>query len=217
MKKTINILFAILFIAGTGFAQDADQEKAKKILDRASQKTKGYKTLTIKFGVTITNPDTEEPIGQKGTIRIKDGKYRLDMTDQEVYNNGKVITTYLKEDNECYKSDATEVEEDMISPEELLTIWEDGYNYKYGGETDYAKSKCDIIFLYPKQNTDSKFHTIKLIIDQVKGEVVWVHLKGRDGSKMTYKLVEMTKDVEMDDSIFDFNEGEHPGVECYDE
>lgn len=198
-------------------AQDGDQAKAKSILDKASAKTKGYKTLTIKFGVTISNPDTDETIGQKGTIKIKDGKYRLDMTDQEVYNNGEVITTYLKEDNECYKSAAAEVEDDMISPEELLTIWEDGYNYKYGGDTEYAKAECDIIYLYPKNPKESKFHTIKLIINREKSEVVWVHLKGKDGSKMTYKLVDMTKDLEMDDSVFEFNEGEHPGVECYDE
>jgi outer membrane lipoprotein-sorting protein len=139
------------------------------------------------------------------------------MTDQEIYNNGDIMTTYLKEDNECYKSKAAEVEDGMISPQELLTIWEDGYNYKYGGETEYASSSCDIIYLYPKNPKESKFHTIKLIINREKSEVVWVHLKGKDGSKMTYKLVDMTQDIEMDDSIFEFNEGEHPGVECYDE
>lgn len=215
MTKTVSLFIALLF-AGIGFAQD-DQAKAEAILDKASSKTKGYKTLTIRFGVTITTPDADEPIGQKGTIQIKGEKYKLNMTDQEVYNDGVNITTYLKEDNECYKSAVADQEDDFISPEDLLNIWEDGYKFRYGGETDYAKSKCDIIFLYPTDPKDSKFHTIKLLINREKSEVVWIHLKGKDGSKMTYKLLEMKRDLEIDDSKFKFNPAEHPGVECYDE
>lgn len=214
MKKTVSILIAILFL-GFGFAQD--QDKAKEILDKASAKMKGYTTLTIKFGLTIKTIDSDDPISQKGTIQIKEGKYKLGMTDQEIYNDGKTITTFLKDDNECYTSTLDEEGEDFISPEELLTIWEDGYKFKYGGETDYAKEKCDIIFLYPTDPEKSKFHTIKLIINQAKSEVVWIHLKGKDGSKMTYKLVNLTKDLEMDDSTFEFAPAEHPGVECFDE
>ena len=214
MKKTISILIAVLFV-GFGFTQEED--KAKAILDKASAKMKGYTSLTIKFNVKITTVDSDDPINQKGNIQIKDGMYKLDMTDQEVYNDGKTITTFLKEDNECYNSDVDEADEDFISPEELLTIWEDGYKFKYGGETDYAKEKCDIIFLYPTNPKESKFHTIKLIINKEKKQVVWIHLRGKDGSKMTYKLLELTKDLEMDDSIFKFNPAEHPGVECYDE
>jgi outer membrane lipoprotein carrier protein len=214
MKKTVSILIAILFV-GFGFAQDED--KAKEILDKASAKMKGYSTLTIKFGLTIKTVDSDDPIKQNGTIQIKDGKYKLDMDDQEVYNDGKTITTFLEEDNECYTSEVDEADEDFISPEDLLTIWEDGYKFKYGGDTEYAKEKCDVIFLYPTNPKLSKFHTIKLLINQETNRVVWIHLKGKDGSKMTYKLLDLQRDLEMDDSTFEFNPAEHPGVECYDE
>lgn len=63
MKKTISILTALLFVFN-GLAQ-VDPE-AKEILDKASAKIDGYKTLKIKFGVTIIPPKDEgEPIGQK--------------------------------------------------------------------------------------------------------------------------------------------------------
>lgn len=214
MKKTISILTAILFL-GVGFAQD--EAKAKAILDKASAKTKGYETLTIKFGVTISSPDSDEPISQKGTVQIKGDMYKLNITDQEVYCDGVNITTYLKEDNECYKSLLEDAEEDVISPKEILTIWEKGYKYRYDGTQDYAGSVCDVIFLYPKDPANSDFHTVKLLIDQTKSEVVYVYLKGKDGTNMKYKLVDMQRDLEIGDGEFKFNEGEHPGVECFDE
>ncbi|MCB9223942.1 MAG: outer membrane lipoprotein carrier protein LolA [Crocinitomicaceae bacterium] len=214
MKKTISILAAILFTFA-GIAQDQDQ-KAKEILDRASKKMDGYKTLTIKFGMTIETPD-EDPISQKGTIHIKGDKYKLDVTDQEVYCDGTNITTYLKEDNECYKSKVDEKDEDFLAPTELLTIWENGYKYRYDGEQEYAGAQCHVIFLYPKNPKESKFHTIKLLVNKEKDEVAYVYLKGKDGTNMKYKLVSMEKDLEMDDSKFVFNEAEHPGVECFDE
>lgn len=214
MKKTISILAAIL-ITVVGFAQT--DQKAKDILDRASAKIEGYKTLKIKFGVVIT-AEGEEPISQKGVLYLKSDKYKLDMTDQEVYNDGTTVTTYLKEDNECYRTPVEDLEEEeMLSPEELLTLYEDGYNLRYDGEQEYAGEMCDVIFLYPKDPKNAKFHTVKMLVNQSKNEVVYAYLKGKDGTNMKYKLVSMEIDVEMSDDTFIFNEAEHPGVECYDE
>ncbi|MBD3636473.1 MAG: outer membrane lipoprotein carrier protein LolA [Crocinitomicaceae bacterium] len=214
MKKTISILAAIL-ITVAGFAQT--DQKAKDILDRASAKIEGYKTLKIKFGVVIT-AEGEEPISQKGVLYLKGDKYKLDMTDQEVYNDGTTVTTYLKEDNECYRTPVEDLEEEeMLSPEELLTLYEDGYKLRYDGEQEYAGEMCDVIFLYPKDPQNAKFHTVKMLVNQSKNEVVYAYLKGKEGTNMKYKLVSMEKDVEMSDDTFIFNEAEHPGVECYDE
>ncbi|UKN02539.1 outer membrane lipoprotein carrier protein LolA [Paracrocinitomix mangrovi] len=214
MKQTISIIAALFLFTFAGIAQD--DAKANEVLKKASEKMEGYKTLKIKFGVTITTPD-EDPISQKGVIKIKGDKYHLDITDQEVFCDGVNITTYLKEDNECYKSKVEDQEEDMMSPEELLTIWEKGYKKKYDGEQEYAGEQCHVIFLYPTNPKESKFHTVKLLINKNSNEVVYVYLKGKDGTNMKYKLVEMERDVEMPDQIFEFDPAQHPGVECFDE
>lgn len=214
MKKTISILAAFL-ITVAGIAQ-SDPE-AKEILDKASAKIDGYKTLKIKFGVTISSVDNDD-ISQKGTLYLKGDKYKLDMTDQEVYNDGVTVTTYMKEDNQCFKADVEDLEEeDMLSPDQLLTLYEEGYNLKYGGEQEYAGSMCDVIFLYPKDPANAQFHTVKMLVDRKKNEVVYTFLKGKDGTNMKYKLVNMEKDVEMSNDTFIFNEAEHPGVVCEEE
>lgn len=211
--KTISILAAILFTVA-GFAQT--DQKAKDILDRASAKIEGFKTLKVKFGVTITGQD--DPISQKGTLYLKGDMYKLEMTDQEVYCDGINITTYLIEDAECYRSKVEDLEEDeMMSPEELLTLYEDGYKLRYDGEQEYAGEMCHVIFLYPKDPKNAEFHTVKMLVNKEKDEVVYAFLKGKDGTNMKYKLVSMEKDTEMDDTMFSFDYDSHPEVECYDE
>ena len=211
--RTISILAAILFTVA-GFAQT--DQKAKDILDRASAKIEGYNTLTIKFGVTITGQD--DPISQKGTLYLKGEMYKLAMTDQEVYCDGINITTYLIEDVECYKSKVEDLEEDeMMSPEDLLTLYEEGYKLRYDGEQEYAGEMCHVIFLYPKDPKDAQFHTVKMLVNIERDEVVYAYLKGKDGTNMKYKLVSMERDLEMSDDMFSFDYDAHPEVECYDE
>lgn len=214
MKSLISGI-CLIFISILSFGQD-DTKRAKEILDQVSANMDGYKTLTVRFKVTIYTED--EPIDQSGMVYIKGDKYKLDLDDQEIYCDGENITTYLKEDNECYKGKVADQEDaSLLSPSELLTIWEDGYRYRYGGETTYASENCFEIFLYPKDPESSKYHTIKLLVNENRMEVVWVYLRGRDGNHLKYKLLEMKKDEPMGDAMFVFNEASHPGVECYDE
>jgi outer membrane lipoprotein-sorting protein len=210
MKKIITLLTAAL-LAGTSFGQD---EKAKGILDEISLKTKGYKTMILDFEVVITNPDIE-PSTQNGKVYIKGDKYFLSLTDQEVYSDGETITTYLKEDNECYTRSVADVPDgEIVSPSQLMTIWEEGYKYKYVQETTYADRAAHEIHLFPKDAAKSKFHTIILKIDKDKNEIVFIMVKGKDGTNMKYKLSKFEKDVEISDSKFVFDKAKHPGVVC---
>lgn len=213
MKTKFSLLIALL-IAATSFGQD---EKAKKILDDISLKTKAYKTMIFEFTVIIAAPD-EEPITQSGKVYVKDEKYFLSLTEQEIYCDGTTITTFLKEDNECYTRAVADVEEgEIVSPTQLLTVWEDGYKYKYIQETTYADRPAHEIHLYPKDPSKSKFHTIILKIDVERNEVVFFMVKGKDGTNTKYKISKFEKDVEISDSKFIFDKAKHPGVVCQEE
>lgn len=212
MNKLIGFLFLVA-IGSTSFGQD---EKAKKILDEISLKTKGYKSMVIDFTVIVTTDG--EPFTQNGKVYIKDEKYMLSVQEQEIYCDGTTITTYLKEDNECYTRLVTDMEEgEIVSPSQLLTIWDEGYKYKYVQETTYADRPAHEIHLYPKDPANSKFHTIILKIDKEKNEVVFIMVKGKDGTHMKYKLVKFDKDVAIADSKFIFDSAKHPGIVCQEE
>lgn len=212
MNKLIGFLL-LGTIALSGFGQD---EKAKKILDDISLKTKAYKTMVIDFTVIVTTDG--EPFTQNGKVYIKDQQYMLSVQEQEIYCDGTTITTYLKEDNECYTRLVSDMEEgEIVSPSQLLTIWDEGYKYKYVQETTYADRPAHEIHLYPKDPANSKFHTIILKIDKEKNEVVFIMVKGKDGTHMKYKLVKFDKDVAIADSKFIFDSAKHPGVVCQEE
>ena len=214
MKNIITVLIAVL-ITGVSFGQD---EKAKTILDAISVKTKAYKTMAIDFTVVVSGGDLDEPLTQTGKIWIKDEKYLLVLTDQEVYCDGTTITTYLKEDNECYTRLVADVEPgEIVSPSQLLTIWEEGYKYKYIQETTYADRPAHEIHLFPKDPAKSKFHTIILKVDKADNEIVFIMVKGKDGINMKYKLSKFDKNVEISDSKFVFESAKHPGVVCQEE
>ncbi len=212
MKKGISILMAILFL-GTGFAQDS---KAKEILDKVSSKTNAYKSIAISFKMTISGQG--DPITESGKAYLKGDKYKIELHDQDIYCDGTTITTHLKEDAECYTGSVADSEEDgMLSPNKLLTVWEEGYKYKYIKETTFKGIAVHHINIFPKDPAKSKFHTIILKIDKEKLEVVSVFVKGKDGMNMKYILTKFEKNVEISDSKFVFDRLKHPDVECYDE
>jgi outer membrane lipoprotein-sorting protein len=212
MKSTISFIL-VLLISGFTFGQD---EKAKKILDEISAKTKTYETMIFDFTVVLTADG--EPITQQGKIYIKGEKYFLSLTDQEIYCDGTTITTYLKQDNECYTRKVADVEPgEIVSPSQLLTIWEDGYKYKYIQETTYADRPAHEIHLYPNDPAKSKFHTVILKIDAERNEVVFFMVKGKDGSNTKYKISKFEKNVAIADAKFIFDKAKHPGVVCQEE
>jgi len=212
--KTILSLFILTTVSLPLFSQD---EKAKKILDEISVKTKAYETMYFEFTVVVAVPG-EEPITQSGKVYIKDEKYFLSLTEQEVYCDATTITTFLKEDNECYTRSVDDVEDgEIVSPSQLLTVWEDGYKYKYVQETTYADRPAHEIHLYPKDPSGSKFHTIILKIDAEKNEVVFFMVKGKDGTNTKYKISKFDKNIDISDSKFVFDRAKHPGVVCQEE
>lgn len=213
--KSITTFLLLTAISIFSFSQD---EKAKKILDDISTKTKTYSTMIFDFTVVITTADSQDPITQSGKIYIKDEKYFLSLPEQEIYCDGTTITTFLKEDNECYTRSVEDVEEgEIVSPSQLLTIWEDGYKYKYVQETTYADRPAHEIHLYPKDPAKSKFHTIILKIDAERNEVVFFMVKGKDGSNTKYKISKFEKNTSIPDAKFIFDRAKHPGVVCQEE
>lgn len=213
MKSTVAFLL-LTFTTAFSFGQD---EKAKKILDEISVKTKAYETMIFEFTVVVAAPG-QDAITQNGKVYIKGEKFFLSLPEQEIYCDGETITTYLINDNECYTRSVEDVEEgEIVSPSQLLTVWEEGYKYKYIQETTYAERPAHEIHLYPKDPADSKFHTIILKIDIERMEVVFFMVKGKDGTNTKYKISKFEKNTTISESKFVFDKAKHPGVVCQEE
>lgn len=217
MKKVFSLTLTSLILCITALAQTQETDpKAKAILDKLSAKTKAFSSITANFNSSLDNKKANLKVNQKGSLRLKGNKYKVELDDYLIINDGTTAWTYTKESNEVQVDDAAELKGgNSIKPSEIFTIWEKGFKYKYEKEVTIAGAKCDIIKLFPKDNKRN-FHTIILTINKTKMEVQGVEVLGKGGEIYTYTVTKFQPNLALVDTDFQFNKTKYPGVEVID-
>jgi len=156
MKKINSITVAlILFFSTLSLAQD--DTKAKSILDELSKKTKTYTTIKTSFSYILDGKDAKKSEKQEGILSLKNNKYKLEIAGQEVYCDGKSISTYLNDANELQINEMPDPNaEDAISPSTIFTIYEKGFKYKFESEKVENGKTIQLINLYPINSKSKK-------------------------------------------------------------
>ena len=122
------ILFiALISISSSIFGQN---EVAKGILDNLSQTAKSYNNMTIRFDYTFENKSQLIKENQKGKIILEGEKFKLEMDEQTIINNAESQWVYLKDMNEVQIMEH-DPEDEMMSPNKLFKIYENGYKFNY--------------------------------------------------------------------------------------
>lgn len=211
MNRLFTLTLALLFVGAGVFAQQQDHDpKAKTILDKLSKDMKSYKSISISFKSSIKGEGINE--SSTGKAGIKGDSYFYADDNQKMWSDGSQVWSLEDGDDVCYVSDADD-DESGLSPKKMLTIWEDGFKYKYIGETEKNSIKMDRIKLFPNNPKKSKYHTVELLINKAKNRIHSVKIKTRDGLTISYTLTKFTPNVEFSSSKFKFDKSKHPGVE----
>ncbi|MCB0478560.1 MAG: outer membrane lipoprotein carrier protein LolA [Crocinitomicaceae bacterium] len=202
------ILSTILILATSfSFGQDA---KAKAILDKLSSKTKALSTVYVEFKSHIKSDAVDE--SGTGTAYMKGKKFFIKSGKYTLISNGVKQWVINSDEKVVYISDYEE-DEDAITPNKILTIWEDDFKYKYIGTGTINGVAIEKVELYPKNPGDAQFHTIQMAIDTKNNKPVQIIVKSKDGTRMTYTFSKFEGNKEMSDSKFVFNKGNYPGYE----
>ena len=213
MKFIQTILIASLIaITGSVHAQDA---KAKAILDKVSNNTRQYATVTSDFSFTLEDKAADVKQTQEGTLKMKGKKYYIKLGDNEIYSDGETRWTYNTDMNEVY-IDFAESGEGALNPAEIYTVWETGFKQYYEKEMTEGGRTLDVIKLVPSDARDKTFHTVKVYIDRLKEEVTKIEILGKQGDNYTYKVKTFKTDAAYGNDTFVFNKTAHPGVEEID-
>ncbi len=217
MKRNtlFSLMIALLCTVASANAQDV---KAKTILDNLKAKTEGYSSIQIDFEYNMKNSDEDIDETQKGSLATKDKMYNVDIAGQTIISNGKTVWTVLPEAEEVQINTVPEdgEEDDYISPDKLLKIWEDGFKYKYDSQTMINGETTDVINLYPDVNDDKSFHTIKLFVNKVKTQINQVIIKGKDGTDYTYKIINFSPNKDISNDEFNFSTAKNPNYDVID-
>lgn len=214
MKKIVWSLLITAGFMGSSYAQT--DAKAKAILADVSKKYRSYDVVKTDFTFILDNPQAKIKETQQGTLTVKakNNKYRVTMTNQELISDGKSQWTYLKEDKEVQVTNADN-NGDALNPAKIFTVYEKGFKYTYTGDSKIGGKVYQMIDLAPIDVTKSYFK-IRLGIDKVAKQIGSVVIFDKSGSKYTYNVKKIVPNIKVPESTFAFDTKKYPGVEVVD-
>ena len=205
-----SLILFLLLLTTNSFAQD---DEAGKILKEVSAKYKSFTSLKAEFNFLIENQSQNTKDTQKGTLYVKGNNYKLEITGQEIMSDGKTIWTYLKDANELQINDAN-AKDDAINPSTIFTLYEKGFQHKMA-EAKTESEKTVAVDLNPDDKT-KPYYLVRLTIDKTNKTITGVKVFSKNGNRVTYTILKLSPNIEMDNSLFAFDKSKHAGVEVID-
>jgi len=217
----MNSLFAVLFAASVSTAEIPKEKiqptttavqpvvnvapqkdpKATTILNEVSVKTKSRKTISLDFTFDIKNGEVSD--SQKGSLKIKGNKYTYSIFGATKISDGIKIASVLKQDQEVTIGKVDFNDPDEFSPQEMFTIYETGYKYRFMAEKTINGETLQLIDLYPEAGNKQPYRRVTLYINNVTKEIKKIELFHKTSGKVfTVTVTKSVYDLEINDSEF---------------
>ena len=200
----------------TTFAQSGNSDPAaKKILDEVSAKFKSHKSVSATFTLKTENSSGKQEAIQSGNVYMKGNKYRVDMGDQQIYSDGKIIWTLEKSDKEVQVThfDPTS---NMLTPQKMFTnFYDKDFLYKLNGESKRGSKVIQEIELTPTDKTEL-FFKVLLEVDKATKNIAATKVFEKNGNRYIYTITDYKTNTPLAESLFVFDAKAHPGVEVID-
>ena len=188
------------------FGQD---DKANDILKQLSENTRSYETMDVDFDFNFVNLSQDINEAQKGNIKIHKNKFRLDLNQQLIISDDSTQWIFLKESNELQIMEY-DSEDDMLSPNKLFTIYENGYKSNYVETTE----SNHIIDLFPIESNE--FKNIQIQVDINKIQLKKIILFDKNGGSFSYVITRFETNNDLASELFKFNVEDYNDVEIID-
>jgi outer membrane lipoprotein-sorting protein len=137
---------------------------------------------------------------QEGIIEIAKEKFRLQLEDQFIVNNGESQWIYLVDMNEVQIINNSDLNE-LMNPINIFTIYERDYKYNYVGTTSENGLQIQNINLFPK--TSKEFIKINIEIDASKNQLRKIKIYDKNGGTLSYKIKKISVNTKLEPFIFD--------------
>lgn len=212
-------LITILVLSFSTIKAQKDKE-AQEVLDKMAEKVLDYKTIKTGFVFHVTNPETEIDERYKGTVLIKDNKYRMKVDGTISISDGKSRWVYLEESNEVNVSDVISSEDlsaderFMNDPLALFTLFKDGFKFNLSGTEKLEGKEYMMVDISP-EDLDKPYFKIRYWVSP-EYDVKKIKYFQKDGTRIVLEFEDFETDVKAKESEFDFNEKDYPGVEVID-
>ncbi|MDW8159640.1 MAG: outer membrane lipoprotein carrier protein LolA [Bacteroidia bacterium] len=187
---------------------------AEKILKNTSNKVNNLQDLSASFKKTLYKSiHAKEGIHYKGKLKLKKNKFYIDLDEQIIICDGKTLWNYLKKEKEVTISNYDP--EEGFSPEKIFFISQKNMKYKYDKEENINNTPSDKIIMLPISGHLDYFK-IEIWIDKNKLLPNQLKIYNRNGTIVSYLITDLQVNSNLQDTIFQFNPEQYPGVEIID-
>jgi len=212
MKRLALSVLLSIFVTGI-FAQYDDQ--AYQILESMSTKYQGIPAFSAKIVYSMVNESEGINENFQGTIVIKGQKYRLEMDEQVIINDGETVWTYLPDVNEV-SIDIYDPDNGDINPSRIYEAYKEGFKYLYLNDTDEDGQTYQVVDLVPEDAKNSQFFKIRLEINKKSSLLKSWTMFDKGGNKYIYHIKDLNTQLNPPDTYFAFKESDYDGVEVID-
>ena len=204
-KKFLLITSLLLF----SFSIQAQDKKAKDLLDQVTAKVKSYNNIAIDFKYSLNN--SRENINQdsKGNVTMKGNQYVLNFMGVTKIFDGKKTYTIVPEDEEITISTVNEKDDNAITPSKMLTFFNTGYKYNMDILQNVKGRKIQYIKLVPLNSRDQRKEVLLGIDVQTKHIYNLIEV-GKKGTKTTLTVNSFKTNQPLSKNQFTFAGSKYP-------
>ncbi|MFN7419593.1 MAG: LolA family protein [Flavobacterium sp.] len=205
MKKFLALIMLLTISVST----QAQDKRAKNLLDQVTAKIKSYNNIVIDFKYTLTN--TKENINQesKGNVTLQGNKYVLNFMGATKIFDGKKTYTIVPEDEEITISSVNDADEKAITPNKMLTFFNKGYKYVWDIQQNINGRKIQLIKLIPTNTKDQRKEILLGIDTQTKTIYNLIEI-GKNGNLTTLNFNSFKTNQPLSKNQFTFVAGKYP-------
>ncbi|TDD74222.1 LolA family protein [Flavobacterium caseinilyticum] len=206
MAKRLLLLTAMFLFS---FSIQAQDKKAKDLLDQVTAKVKSYNNIAIDFKYSLNN--YKENINQesKGNVTMKGNQYVLNFMGVTKIFDGKKTYTIVPEDEEITISTVNEKDDNAITPSKMLTFFNSGYKYSMDILQNVKGRKIQYIKLVPTNAKDQRKEVLLGIDIQTKHIYNLIEV-GKKGTKTTLTVNSFKTNQPLSKNQFTFAESKYP-------
>ena len=208
----ISFVFTVVAFSSTLLTTVKAQgdKKSTAILDAMSTKYEKIKSFKAIFTYT---PEGGKPL--KGDATVKGTKFRLKMAGQEIFNDGKLMATYIKETNEVNLQDFDPSAGGDLDPTRIYSAYKKGFKYAFLQEKKEGAQTYEVVEL-TSTGKNSQVDKVQIQVNKADKSISSWKIFQKNGQKVTYKVEQFQPDVAVADTYFTFNAKQFPGVEVVD-
>ncbi|MGM0946943.1 MAG: LolA family protein [Bacteroidota bacterium] len=215
MKKIALFTILTYFLCFSQSAEAQKQPEAKKVLDEMSQKFQSLNGFTAEFDFTFQDASGSSE-RQSGEIAVKGEQYRLKLPEQEIYNDGKTVWTFIQADGykEVTINDVSQMEGEL-TPSNIYRMYESGFDYKLLKEKVYQGKNVNVVELNAT-SANAPFEQVKLMIDKSSKDLLGWEMYDGQGGMYSYTFKNLKQNANLSATYFAFDAKKYPGIEVID-